>query len=276
MVSGAGHPARGPERPIGQAGRKTNLKTEEYSMTRIGLSAGNDRAARARLCRPVTLLLVVLSAGALLTACGGGGDAAGPAAAGLRVELRDLSGIHADASLEAIGANSEALALGGRLFEAYCGDCHGADGTGERGVPDLTQGGYDYGASAEAIRATITDGRQSEMPGVGREYGEVELGQIVSYLGTFGSDEPLSDYDARGQEFYAESCAACHGDDGQGLPELGASNLADDYWQHGDSMMNKRLAITRGVQSECPAHGSELTPAEIELLTAFTLQLAGS
>jgi cytochrome c oxidase cbb3-type subunit 3 len=244
-------------------------------MTGIGLSAGNDCPAGADLRQSSARLLLVLSAGVLLTACGGGSDDAGPAPAELRAELRSLSDAHAGAGAATLRANGAALELGGRLFEAYCGACHGADGTGERGVPDLTRGSFDFGASADAIRTTIRDGRQSEMPGMGREYGEVELGQIVSYLGTFGSDEPLSDYDARGQEFYAEACAACHGDDGQGVPELGASNLADDYWQHGDSMMNKRLAVTRGVQSECPAHGSELTAAEIELLTAFTLQLAG-
>lgn len=243
-------------------------------MTGTGLSVenggtqGQASALRSGL-RAVSLVPVVL-----IAACGGGGDAGMASTAELKADLRTMSAAYAGMSLDELSGNHDALELAGQLFGAYCGDCHGADGRGSRGVPDLGQAGFDYGATADAVRTTIRDGRMSEMPGMGREYGEVELGQIVSYLGTLGSTEPLSDYDARGEAFYAETCAACHGDDGRGKPEIGASNLVDDYWQNGDSMMNIRLAITRGVQSECPAHGSELTPVEVELLTAFTLQLA--
>ncbi len=60
-----------------------------------------------------------------------------------------------------------------------------------------------------------------------------------------------------------------------GVTELGAPNLADDYWLNGDSMMAIRLVITRGVQAYCPPQKGTLTPTEIDLLTAFVVARDG-
>jgi len=216
---------------------------------------------------------------ALVTACSGAvdsGDADGLDSADAKANLRLLSETYSGMSLDAIQNDKSALDVGGQLFTVYCAGCHGADGRGERGVTDLTRARFDFGASAEAVRSTIRDGRHSEMPSMGRDYGEVELGQIVAYLGTLKTDVTLSDYEERGRAIYAEGCASCHAADGTGNVELGAPDLTDAYWRHGDSMMNIRLVITRGVQSECPAYGEVLNPAEIELLTAYVLQLRRS
>ena len=159
------------------------------------------------------------------------------------------------------------------LFAARCSGCHGADATGSRGITDLVHGHLNYGSTADAIRTTIRDGRMSEMPGVGSQYGEVELGQIVDYVRSLSTNEPLSDPAKRGQTFYNETCAKCHGPDGEGQPQNGVPPLSDDYWQHGDSMMNIRLVITRGADSVCPAQGGVLSGTEIELLTAYVERL---
>jgi cytochrome c oxidase cbb3-type subunit 3 len=213
---------------------------------------------------------------ALVTGCSGAGDSGGPVSADAKANLQTMSHAYAGMSLDAIQNDPNALDVGGQLFAAYCAGCHGADGRGERGTTDLTRGRFSFGASAEAVRLTIRDGRRSEMPGQGGELGEVDLGQLVAYLGTLSSDEPLSDFEERGRVLFAERCVACHDPDGSGNTELGVPDLTDDYWQHGGSMMNIRLVITRGVQSECPAHGEELSPAEIELLTAHVLRLESS
>jgi len=212
----------------------------------------------------------------LLAACGGAADSPGPVANTDHTELRTLSSAYVDLMPETIRSDAAAMALAGQLFAAHCAGCHGANGQGARGVADLTLGRFNYGASADAIRTTIRDGRQSEMPRMGAQYGEVELGQIVAYVETLGTGAALDDYEARGEGFYEESCAACHGDDGRGRRELGAPDLTDDYWLHGGSMMNQRLAITRGVSATCPTQGASLTPVEIELLTAYVLELIDS
>jgi cytochrome c oxidase cbb3-type subunit 3 len=225
-----------------------------------------QRTSRALLC---TVPL-------LISACGTDDAVDDAAVQARRAELTALSDGYAAAAIDTIRNDAGAMQLAVELFDMHCADCHGADGSGDKGITDLTRGRFNYGTTEDAVRATIRDGRQSTMPRMGGQYGEVELGQIVAYLDTLLTEAPLNDYEARGHEFFLASCAACHGDDGQGLTALGASDLTDDYWQHGDSMMNKRLVITRGAQTECPARRETLTPNEIELLTAWVMHLADS
>jgi cytochrome c oxidase cbb3-type subunit 3 len=219
-------------------------------------------------------LSAALAATVLVAACSGDDGSASLATAEFKADLKSLASAYADESAETLRGNDDALRLGRELFGAYCADCHGSDGRGKRDVMDLTRGRFDFGLSADAVRTTIMDGRTSEMPAMGREYGEVELGQLVAYLDTLPVGGELSANAERGRALYAEGCASCHGEDGRGQAEDGAPDLVDDYWRHGDSMMNIRLVITRGVQSECPAQGAELDPAEVELLTAYVLYLA--
>jgi len=245
------------------------------SMAAIAATAILGLKRARRLPRGAGIALGLAGA-ALLAACGGDREAAAPGGADVEAALRAQSAVYADLGVDALRRDAGALALGEQLFGAYCADCHGADGRGEKGVTDLTRGRFSYGNSADAIRTTIRDGRHSEMPSLGREYGEVELGQLVAYVRSLATDAVLSADQERGRSFFTERCAACHGDDGHGRPELGAPDLADDYWQHGDSMMNIRLVITRGAMSECPPHGGELDGTEIDLLTAYLLQWIGS
>jgi cytochrome c oxidase cbb3-type subunit 3 len=216
-----------------------------------------------------------LAAAVLVTACGGDDGSGSSTTPELKANLKSLASAYTDRRAETLQGDDEALRLGEQLFGAYCADCHGSDGHGKRDITDLTRGRFDFGLSADAVRTTIRDGRVSEMPAMGREYGEVELGQLVAYLDTLPVGGELSANAERGRALYAEGCASCHGEDGRGQAEDGAPDLVDDYWRHGDSMMNIRLVITRGVQSECPAQGSALDSAEVELLTAYVLHLSG-
>ncbi len=52
------------------------------------------------------------------------------------------------------------------LFAENCASCHGAAGAGliELGSPNLTDAIWQYGGSADAIRATLRHGRQGQMP----------------------------------------------------------------------------------------------------------------
>lgn len=172
-------------------------------------------------------------------------------------------------------ADAGAMALGERLFEVHCAACHGSEAA-QRDVPDLRRGAFNYGATEEAVRTTIAQGRISVMPDMGHNLGEVDLGQLVAFVQSLSFESPLSSYAERGKMLFAANCAKCHGADGLGDPELGAPSLADDYWQHGNSMMNIRMVITRGVQAQCPGYAGSPTAGEIELLTAYVLKLSGS
>lgn len=180
-----------------------------------------------------------------------------------------------DLSVADLMSSPAALRVGEQVFEAYCGGCHGTEAAGRGGAIDLKRHVFNYGVSEEAIANTVSHGRLSDMPGMGSGLGEVDIGQIVDFVQSLEFESPLSSYAERGKALFAEKCASCHGAGGQGVGELGASNLTDNYWQHGDSMMNIRLVITRGVQSECPGFFANPISAEEELLTAYVLSSFG-
>ncbi len=170
-----------------------------------------------------------------------------------------------------------AMALGEELFAGHCARCHGIDArAGVRGAPDLVQGVFDYGDSLEAIRQTITHGRHSIMPGQGGKMGEVDMGALVAYVRAMATGEDSGLFHEVGERLYTTHCVACHGPEGKGNLLLGASDLTDDYWQHGGAMMSVRLVTTHGVESQCPAQEENLTAIEIELLTAHVLNLRTS
>lgn len=186
--------------------------------------------------------------------------------------LREEAASFAGESAGALMSDAAALRVGDRLFGAYCASCHGVDASGKQGVTDLVDGVFNFGHDIDAIRTTIVQGRTSVMPGVGNQYGEMALGQLVAYVESLALDEPLGRLAEQGKKLYDDSCAACHGADGRGNLALGGPNLADDYWLHGDTMMAIRLIITRGAEGQCPSHAQSLTPVEVELLTAFVAQ----
>lgn len=220
--------------------------------------------------------LVVASVCLSLVACGGSGTPAEAISPERLAEIRQLSSAYSGRGVDALVDDAEALALGSELFAAHCADCHRSDGTGNRGVTDLTAGRYDYGATPDAISATIREGRHSEMPGFGDQYNEFGVGQLVSFVASLDQGDESAQRDSDGREYFIEACAACHGENGQGQVLPGASDLTDNYWQYGDSMTNVRSIITNGIEATCPAHADQLSAEEIDLLTAFVASLASS
>jgi cytochrome c oxidase cbb3-type subunit 3 len=220
------------------------------------------------LHRTLFKTLTVPLLAALATGCGPAEETTPATTTSIPTDLRNATAAFAALDIEQMTADSRAIELGDRLFAARCAACHGPDGTGKPGVMDLVDGVFNYGDSIDAVRTTIAAGRHSTMPAFGRELGEMALSWMAEYLDSLASDEPASRFAERGGEQFAESCAACHGADARGNPELGASNLADDYWLHSAETMGIRQIVMRGVESTCPAQGADLTAAEIDLLTA--------
>lgn len=161
---------------------------------------------------------------------------------------------------------------GQTLFTQNCASCHGFDGASERGVPDLTNNIWSWGGSEEEIYTSIKYGREGVMAAMGRILGEVDQGQIVAYVQSLSDPENRSSMAEFGKPLFVEHCTVCHGPDGKGLIP-GAPDLTDDYWQHGGSMMNIRLAINRGIEAQCPPHSEELSETELRLLTAYVINL---
>ena len=69
-------------------------------------------------------------------------------------------------SLNAREADPSEAARGAQHFQTYCAACHGADGKGNQlmGAPNLTNGIWLYGGTADQIAHTLRNGRNGKMP----------------------------------------------------------------------------------------------------------------
>jgi cytochrome c oxidase cbb3-type subunit 3 len=73
---------------------------------------------------------------------------------------------------------------GQQRYMAFCAACHGPDGRGQQalGAPNLTDGIWLYGGSADAIRTTIVKGRQNQMPAHLQLLGETKVKLLTGYV----------------------------------------------------------------------------------------------
>jgi cytochrome c oxidase cbb3-type subunit 3 len=173
----------------------------------------------------------------------------------------------------ALSRDPAALAVGEKLFLNNCAQCHASDGRGSRGFPNLADRDWLWGGSAEAIKASITEGRTGNMPPMGAAIGEQGVKDAVHYVASLSGGAHDSIRRARGEVLFKNACAACHGVEGKGNQALGAPNLADKIWLHG-SGEEIAQTIARGRVNQMPAHKELLSPAKINLLTAYVLSLS--
>ena len=66
--------------------------------------------------------------------------------------------------LKQVAADTEARAIGQKLFLNYCAQCHGSDAGGAKGFPSLRDRDWLYGGEPETIKTSIADGRSGLMP----------------------------------------------------------------------------------------------------------------
>ena len=173
-----------------------------------------------------------------------------------------------------LSKNPEALAIGQKLFLNSCAQCHASDGAGSRGFPNLTDNDWLYGGDPATIKATITEGRNGIMPPFGPALGEQGTKDVAHYVMSLSGMAADSIRVERGKPLFAQTCAACHGAQGKGNPQLGAPNLSDKTWLYGAGETTIIETITRGRNNQMPAHKELLTPSKIHLLTAYVYSLS--
>ena len=141
-----------------------------------------------------------------------------------------------------------------------CAPCHGLGGAGPRVYPTLADDDWLWGGTLEQIDYTIhhgirngvdPDARDNQMPAFGADgiltRPQIEdVAQHVLSLTGRATDQAAA---GRGAELFAENCAACHGDAGQGNKEVGAPALNDAIWLYGGSLQQIEAQVTR------PRHG---------------------
>ncbi|MBI3683947.1 MAG: c-type cytochrome [Acidobacteria bacterium] len=102
---------------------------------------------------------------------------------------------------------------GSRIYLLQCASCHGRDGRGGQGTPDLTTGNFRRASSDEGLYQIIAKG----IPGTtmaGFSLEAREIWQTLAYVRSLSvprpSERPTGDR-ARGEAiFRAHNCAGCH------------------------------------------------------------------
>lgn len=164
--------------------------------------------------------------------------------------------------------------MGQRMFGNNCAQCHGSDGGGARGYPNLGDNDWIYGDTPEAIKKSITHGRRATMPPWGPVIGEDGVTNATAYLLSVNGRSADPEAAAAGATVYDTFCAACHRSDASGNPVLGAPDLSNGVWLYGGSQKDIAASIREGRNGEMPAMGEMLSEDKIHILTAWVYGLS--
>ncbi len=186
----------------------------------------------------------------------------------------DTFGIYANTPIEELAQNPEAMKMGLRLFSNNCAVCHGADGGGNYGFPNLTDHDWLYGGAPEKIEETITLGRKGAMPAWGALMGETGVVNVSEYVLQMSGQEHDAAKAELGAKLFNQNCVACHGADGKGNQALGAPNLTDDIWLYGGEPQDIRATLRNGRNGVMPAQKELLKADRIHLLAAYVYSLS--
>ncbi len=193
-------------------------------------------------------------------------------------EEKELEELAADRDLQRF-----AMAGGRSVYADNCAPCHGSGGAGNPGYPVLADDAWVWGGTLDAIHQTILYGVRNEheearfslMPsyGVDRLLEPAQIEAVTDYVLSLSGG---GDANAEGEEIFVNECAACHGEDGKGIAELGAPNLTDAIWLNVDGSRPSIIAqIHRPKHGVMPPWDGRLTDAEIKQVTLYVHSLGG-
>jgi cytochrome c oxidase cbb3-type subunit 3 len=160
------------------------------------------------------------------------------------------------------------------MFRNNCAQCHGADAKGVYGFPNLTDGDWIFGGTPEAIKASITNGRQAAMPAWGPMLGDQGVAEATAYVLELNGRDADDAQAAAGKKHFQTYCVACHGAGGTGNSMLGAPNLANGIWLYGGNADQISHSIRAGRNGVMPAHNDMLSEDKIHLITAYVYGLS--
>jgi cytochrome c oxidase cbb3-type subunit 3 len=170
--------------------------------------------------------------------------------------------------------NEQAMTTAHNLFQQNCAQCHGSDGGGAKGFPNLANADWQWGGDADAVVATIATGRIAAMPPWGAVLGEQGVEEVTAYVQKLSGQPTDVALATAGETRYQQVCAACHGLDGKGMAVLGAPNLTDDVWIYGGDVATIKQTIVAGRNGQMPAWNEKLGEQRVKLLAAYVTRLA--
>ena len=179
-----------------------------------------------------------------------------------------------------------ALTAGRLAFAENCKPCHGAGGGGRIGYPALAAGAWIWGGKLTDIQQTLTHGirsgdaqaRDSQMPRFGADaiLKPEQIQQVGAYVFADFYGHRLEKQDlSAGKKIFAENCAPCHGETGQGGREFGAPRLASHVHLYGDALETITGQVTNPHMGVMPAWNTRLSPGTIKSLALYVHGLGG-
>lgn len=199
-----------------------------------------------------------------------------------KIAASDIKTILADPEMKVF-----AVAAGASAFKAHCTQCHGSGAQGNVGYPNLNDDDWLWGGTPDQIVATIAHGirspldaatHTSQMPAFGKDgilTGD-QIGDVANYVLQLAQLTHDDGKAQRGAQVFKDNCAACHGDAGQGNPDMGAPRLADSIWLYKGSADAIIAQVTNPKHGVMPAWAPQLGDAKVKELAAYVISLGGA
>ncbi len=200
--------------------------------------------------------------------------------------LDKISALSLDEIRNDQGLMQFAIAGGRSAFAVNCSQCHGTNGVGAKGYPNLNDDDWLWEGTLPEIYKTIAHGirfeadentRLSAMPAFGKD--DILNPDQIDVVADFVLSLSGLPHDAakakQGQPLYITNCAPCHGPRGKGDRELGAARLNDVIWLYGKDKATIVDVITNARNSVMPAWRPRLDDATVKQLAIYVHALGG-
>lgn len=179
-----------------------------------------------------------------------------------------------------------ATSAGASLFKVNCVQCHGSGAQGGPGYPNLNDDSWIWGGKPEDIEFTISHGirnttsdqaRTLDMPAYGKEgtLTPEQIGDVTEHVLSLAKLENDAARAAKGAPIYAEQCAGCHGDVGQGNATPGAPQLNDAIWLYGGTREQIASQLHQPRLGVMPAWLPKLGAVQVKELATYVHSLGG-
>jgi cytochrome c oxidase cbb3-type subunit 3 len=209
---------------------------------------------------------------------------------------RDMQAIHGEAMAQIARTPIEDVVKDPKLLETAmedgritfannCQPCHGQNGAGRIGYPALGDDVWLWGGKLGDIQTTITHGirsadaqaRQSQMPSFGTDniLKPEEIQKVADFVGQWWGVTPAGTDVSAGAKLFADNCAACHGDKGQGGRDFGAPPLNARIHLYGGTRDAIVAQVTHPRQGVMPNWNQRLDDGTIKSVAIYVHALGG-
>ena len=177
-----------------------------------------------------------------------------------------------------------AIAGGSSAFKVNCAQCHGSGAAGSTGYPNLNDDDWMWGGSIDEIYHTIAHGIRyeadddthfSEMPAFADMLESEQINEVAAYVVSLSGTPSDVALVGPGKEIYTENCAACHGDDAEGIVDFGAPRLSDGIWLKVSTEAEIASQIRAPKHGVMPAWVDRLGEPTVKQLAVFVHTLGG-